>query len=206
MRNILGFATAFAAALLVVGILRASVISNEAAPPPASEDHSEHAQPQEKPEKKPEGDSGKKPEEKPVEKPAAITDLGNETDPVTGEKIGEAKVTLEHKSWRINFAAEAGKKKFEKNPIRYYAKLSLEPTKEGKLLKVDASKYEKATAEKCAIMGGDIDPDGDVFILHRGFKVYFCCWSGCADEFMQDPAKHYAHYGLEEKDGKLVRK
>ena len=71
---------------------------------------------------------------------------------------------------------------------------------------MDASKYEKATAEKCAIMGGDIDPDGDVFILHRGFKVYFCCWSGCADEFMQDPSKHYAHYGLEEKDGKLVRK
>ena len=58
----------------------------------------------------------------------------------------------------------------------------------------------------CPIMGGEIDPEGDVFILHRGFKVYFCCWSGCADEFLEDPSKHYAHYGLEEKDGKLVRK
>jgi YHS domain-containing protein len=208
MRNILGFATAFAAALLLVGIVRASVLTKDGAVAPIA-DHSEHNKPQSQPEKKDEGgektDGDKKPVERPVEKPAEIVDLGNENDPVTGEKLDETKVTLEHKSWRIGFAKDESKKKFEKNPVRYYAKLSLEPGKD-KLTKVDASKYEKATAEKCAIMGGDIDPDGEVYILHRGFKIYFCCWSGCADEFLKDPSKYYAHYGLEEKDGKLVKK
>lgn len=217
MKYVLGGLTSFAAMLLLVALIRASVLSQDGAPAPASNkaDHAGHEQPPPKADehaghkmsntetKAPDREPEKAPE-KPVEKPAAV-DLGNATDPVTSAKLDDKKTVVEHKGWKIGFADEASSKKFLKNPTRYSAKLSLEIGADGKWTKVDASKYEKATAESCPIMGGDIDPEGDVFILHRGFKVYFCCWSGCPDEFLENPAKHYAHYGLVEKDGKLVR-
>ncbi|MCC6572260.1 MAG: hypothetical protein IT462_00595 [Planctomycetes bacterium] len=207
MKYVLGGLTSFAAVLLVVALVRASVLSQDAAPPAANkteqpkvDEHAGHNAAEKTPEKAPE----KSPEKAPVK--VVAVDLGNEADPVSGAKLDDKKTVIEHKGWKIGFADEASSKKFLKNATRYSAKLSLEIGADGKWTKVDASKYEKATAETCPIMGGDIDPEGDVFILHRGFKFYFCCWSGCADEFLEDPAKHYAHYGLVEKDGKLVRK
>lgn len=215
MKNILGFATAFASVLLIAGIVRASLLSRDGLTAPAKGGHAEHAPARQAPDDGKaggmnKGDGDKKADdsaaETPSEEPSELKDLLNANDPVTGEKLADAKLVLEHKGWRINFANDDSRKKFEKNPNRFYAKLSLEPTSDGKLSVVDGSKYEKATAETCAIMGGDIDPDGDVFILHRGFKVYFCCWSGCADKFLKEPSRYYAHYGLEEKGGKLVKK
>ena len=215
MRHVLEFATAFAFVLLVGGLIRAAALSRVPdAPAGQQQDHSQHAPEQGKEDKKEEPkkealktEEPKKEEPKKEEaKPDPAKELENATDPVSGKAVGDKPTAHEHKGWKIRFEGDANRDKFLKKPIRYYAKLSLEPTKDGKLLKVDASKYEKAAPATCGIMGGDIDADGDVFILHRGFKVFFCCWSGCADEFLADPAKYYDHYGLAEKDGKPVRK
>lgn len=220
MRNVLGFATAFAFVLLVGGLIRAAALSRTPdAPAEQQQDHSQHApgpgnqdkkeepkkeEPKKEEPKKEEPDKEGSKKEQPKSEPAK--ELENATDPISGKAVGDKPTVLEHKQWKVRFENEANRDKFLKKPIRYYAKLALEPAKDDKLLKVDASKYEKAAPATCGIMGGDIDPDGDVFILHRGFKVFFCCWSGCGDEFVADPAKYYDHYGLVEKDGKLVRK
>lgn len=39
----------------------------------------------------------------------------------------------------------------------------------------------------CPVMGGDIDKN--VFLVHEGKKVYFCC-PGCEDAFKADPEKY----------------
>lgn len=207
MKNVFAFATAFAALLLIGAIVRAAVLSRDAVPAntPQVDEHAAHQKDAPPPRQTPEPEDHSK-HTPPPDKPAEMAALGNEIDPVSGAKLEGATVIGDHKQWRIGFASEETRKKFEKNPMRYFAKLSLEPTADGRLLKVDGSKYEKALASECPIMGGEIDPDGEVFILHRGFKIYFCCWSGCADEFLANAAKHYAHYGLIERDGKLVRK
>lgn len=214
MRNVLGFVTALAFALLVGGLIRASAASRDGGEPQTvQEDHSKHGEEKKEPKKEePAKDEDTTSKDKKTEKdkaepkPEPAVELENSTDPVSGKEVGESETVLEHKAWKIRFESEANRDKFLKKPIRYYAKLSLEPTTEGKLLKVDASKYEKAAPATCGVMGGDIDADGDVYVLHRGFKVFFCCWSGCGDEFVADPAKFYEHYGLVEKDGKLVKK
>jgi len=207
MKSVFAFMTSFAAVLLVTAIVRGAILSRDervefvpASKQPRSHNHST-------PEfnEAPPADNRAAPPESPV-KPAEAVELGNDTDPVSGVKLGSAPAMLVHKSWRIGFESEANGRKFDKNPMRYYARLSLEPTTDGRLLKVDGSSFEKALASECPIMGGEIDPDGEVFIFHRGFKIYFCCWSGCPDEFLADAKKHYAHYGLVERDGKLVRK
>lgn len=213
MRNILGFATALAFALLVGGLIRAAALSGQSEPEhQPQEDHSRHQSanlqdnPGEASKPTPEDKEPQKQDPKPEPKPEPVLDLKNAGDPVSGKAVGEAPVVLEHKGWNIRFESEANRDKFLKKPVRYYASLSLEPGTGDKLLKVDASTYEKAAPATCGIMGGDIDPDGDVFVLHRGFKVYFCCWGGCGDEFVANPSKYYDHYGLVEKDGKLSRK
>jgi YHS domain-containing protein len=214
MRNVLGFATAFAFVLLVGGLIRAAALSRTDTPTEGQQDQSQHeghgvkdVPKQESKAEEPKKEEPKKEAPKKEEpKPEAAKELENTNDPVSGKAVGAKPVMLEHKGWKVRFESEANRDKFLKKPIRYYAPLSLEPAKDGKLLKVDASKYEKAAPATCAVMGGDIEPDGDVFILHRGFKVFFCCWSGCGDEFIADPAKYYDHYGLAEKDGKLVRR
>ena len=148
--------------------------------------------------------------EKPVEVPPAAQtacDLRNTNDPVTGEAIDPARdFTETNRGFIFHFASEEARKKFKKNPVRYFAKLSLEPHTDGTAAVVDATNWPKAAPPTCGVMGGDIDPEGDVLILHRGFKVFFCCWSGCADEFLQNPNLYYDHYGLVERDGKLVKK
>lgn len=207
MKYALAFATSFAAVLLVAAILRAAVLSRDAAPTnvPQARESSEHTH--ETPPDPQGPERADHSQHAPVpEKSAEVVVLGNGSDPVNGAKLEGTPLLLEHKQWRIGFASEETRKRFEKNPMRYYAKLSLEPTADGRLLKVDGQAYEKALAADCPIMGGEIDPEGEVFILHRGFKIYFCCWSGCADEFLANAAKHYAHYGLIEREGKLVRK
>lgn len=137
-----------------------------------------------------------------------ISNLANTTDPVTGAIVTDGDgVTLDHKGFRIRFASDDSKAKFEKKPIRYYAKLSLEPSKDDAVKKVDASTYQNsAPPEDCPFCAMPIDLEGDVYILHRGFKIFFGCWGGCYEKFLADPAKHYAAYGLMEKDGKLTRK
>ncbi|MCC7509161.1 MAG: hypothetical protein IT464_07275 [Planctomycetes bacterium] len=212
MRNLLGFTAAFAFVFLVGGLIRAAALSrtsnNMPDQPQQESQHGAHeAANQEAGAEESTPEEAKKDDAKKEEPKADLPqELENVSDPVSGKAVGENPTVLEHKGWKIRFENGANRDKFLKKPIRYYAKLSLEPTKEGKLLKVDASKYEKAAPATCGIMGGDIDADGDVFILHRGFKVFFCCWSGCGDEFIADPAKYYDHYGLVEKDGKLVLK
>ena len=71
---------------------------------------------------------------------------------------------------------------------------------------MDAAGYEKAVTEFCPFMPeSEVDPHCSVYLLHRGWKFYFCCWSGCGDQFLRDPSAWYDYYGLADKDGKLVR-
>ena len=207
MKSVFAFAAAFAALLLIGAMVRSALLSRDVAPAdaPQSNEHEAHEHRAPSPEQTPEPEDHSK-HTPPPDNPADAAALGNESDPVSGAKLDGTPVLVEHKKWRIGFASEETRKKFEKNPMRYYAKLSFEPTADGRLLKVDGAKYEKALAAACPIMGGEIDPEGEVFILHRGFKFYFCCWSGCPDEFLVDARKHYAHYGLIERNGKLERK
>lgn len=214
MRNVMGFVTACAFMLLVGGLIRGAALSRVDAPTTkVQQDQGQHqGHGADTPVQQPNAEEPKKAEPKTEEpkkdkpEPEAAKELENANDPVSGKAAGDKPTVLEHKGWKIRFETEANRDKFLKKPIRYYATLSLEPTGDGKLLKVDPAGYEKAAPATCGIMGGDIDPDGDVFVLHRGFKVYFCCWSGCGDEFVANAAKYYDHYGLVEKDGKLVRK
>jgi YHS domain-containing protein len=47
-----------------------------------------------------------------------------------------------------------------------------------------------AIAQKtCPVMGGPIDPN--VFVMHEGKKVYFCC-KECIPKFEKEPAKYMA--------------
>lgn len=135
-------------------------------------------------------------------------DLKNPIDPVTGNKIQENSVlSAFHKGFIIHFSSKKSKQKFLKQAIKYYAKLSLEPLADGTIKKVDTSQFRvSVTPEKCPIMGGGITPKNDVYILHRGFKIYFCCWSGCYEDFLTNPENYYNSYGLEEKNGALVLK
>lgn len=213
MRHLLAGLAACATFLLLVALLRAAWMSRDALPHTGTTHGAEQPSSQESQTGPTDVDEHAAHEvpEPPIERkaeptPATVMDLGNRVDPVTGQELAANPIYLEHKGWRIGLADESTQKRFQKNPIRYYTPLSLEPTTEGKLLRVDPSGFEKALADECPIMGNPIDPDGKVYLLHRGFKIYFCCWSGCADEFLANPAKHYAHYGLIEKDGKLVRK
>jgi YHS domain-containing protein len=107
----------------------------------------------------------------------------------------------------VHFESDATKAKFDRKPIKFLNMLSLEPAVDGSVKLVDASDYQDAVTEFCPFMPeSEVDPHGTVYILHRGWKFYFCCWTGCGDYFMQDPAAAYDWYGLVERDGKLVRK
>lgn len=141
-------------------------------------------------------------------RPSVITDLGNTRDPHTRKPIDQGTaVTAEYKGFRIHFESENTRQRFFKQPIRYLAELALEPRTDGSVVRVDSSKHVDRAPDLCPMMpDSSIDPHGTVFLLHRGYKFYFCCWTGCGDAFMQDPAKYYAYYGLAERDGALVLK
>lgn len=136
-------------------------------------------------------------------------DLRNSDCPVTGDYVGAGHDSHAHAVYHgflIHFADEDAVARFKRQPIRYLQRLELEKTPKGEVIKVDASTFKDPPRmpQECPMMGGDITPEDEVYILHRGWRIYFCCWAGCADDFLEDPAAHYAVYGLEEKDGELV--
>lgn len=134
-----------------------------------------------------------------------LIDLKNDKDPVTLKPVAD--ITFEYKGYLVHVESDATRDKFENKPIKYLNMLSLEPRADGSVLLVDASSYQDAVTDFCPVMTeSEVDPHGSVYLLHRGWKVFFCCWSSCGDEFLRDPAKFYDWYGLVERDGKLVRK
>lgn len=134
-----------------------------------------------------------------------LVDLKNAKDPVSLLPVGT--VTAEYKGYLVHFESDATKTKFERKPIKFLNMLSLEPHPDGSVTLVEASNYQDAVTEFCPFMPeSEVDPHGTVYLLHRGWKIFFCCWTGCGDYFMQDPPAAYGYYGLVERDGKLVKK
>jgi YHS domain-containing protein len=136
------------------------------------------------------------------------TDLKNETDPVSGDEVGDSEHHVVYHGFKVHFSEEKSIRKFKRRPIQFLATLELERTKDGEVNKVDPDDFKDPPIipDTCPMMGGDIWVEDGVYIFHRGYKIYFCCWNGCADDFLAAPEKHYAVYGLEEKDGELVPK
>lgn len=145
---------------------------------------------------------------KPPAPAGEIVDLKNTKDPVTLKPIAEpGKVTVDYKGYRVHFESEATRAKFNRKSLKYLNSLSLEPQVDGSVKLVDATNWVDRVTETCPLMeGSEVDPHGTVYLLHRGFKIFFCCWTGCGDGFMQEPSKYYDWYGLVEKDGKLQLK
>lgn len=137
-----------------------------------------------------------------------IVDLKNTLDPVTRKPIAEpGKVTADYKGYRVHFESEATRARFTRKSLKYLNALSLEPQTDGSVKLVDATNWIDRVTETCPLMeGSEVDPHGTVYLLHRGYKIFFCCWTGCGDGFMQDPARYYDWYGLVEKDGRLQLK
>lgn len=136
-----------------------------------------------------------------------VVDLKNEKDPATLKPVATPAITVDYKGFRVHFESEKTRARFERKPLKYLNMLGLEPLVDGSVKQVDADSFEPLVTETCPVMvDSEVDPHGTVYLLHRGFKFYFCCWTGCGDAFMQEPAKYYDWYGVVEKDGKLVRK
>lgn len=134
------------------------------------------------------------------------TELKNTTDPVGGEPIRAGDdFSWVYKGFRVRFATERNRLKFQRNPVRYLQKLGLEMQGEA-LAQVDADSYRDARPAVCPLMGNEIPADSDVFILHRGWRIYFCCWEDCWEQFLAEPARYYDAYGLQEQGGQLVAK
>jgi YHS domain-containing protein len=134
-----------------------------------------------------------------------LVDLKNAKDPVSLAPVGA--VTLDYKGYTVHFESDATRAKFERKPIKFLNMLSLEPHVDGSVTLVDASSYQDAVTDFCPFMPeSEVDPHGSVYLLHRGWKFFFCCWTGCGDKFMQNPAAAYDWYGLVERDGKLVKR
>jgi YHS domain-containing protein len=137
------------------------------------------------------------------------TDLANKTDPVSGVEIPEgAQHYVVHHGFKVHFADEKSIKKFKRRPIQYFVPLELEKTTDGKVKKVNAEDFKDPPIipATCPFMGGDISKDDGVYIFHRGYRIYFCCWNGCWEDFLKEPSEYYGEYGLVDKDGKLVPK
>lgn len=136
------------------------------------------------------------------------TDLENEKDPVSDKEVGDGEHHVIYHGFKVHFADEKSIKKFKRRPIQFLTSLELEKTTDGDVKKVDPTDFKDPPVipDTCPMMGGDVFAEDGVYILHRGYRIYFCCWNGCADDFLAESSKHYAAYGLEEKDGKLVPK
>ncbi len=104
-------------------------------------------------------------------------DLKNTVDPVSGEDVGDDHGAHHHRVYHgflIHFASEDTGAKFHRTPIRYLAKLELEPTVDGEVIKVDASSYETPDLpDECPFCSMPLDEEGDIYILHRNFKIFF---------------------------------
>jgi len=137
-------------------------------------------------------------------------DLGNTLDPVSGAEVGEDHSRHAHgvyHGYLIHFADDRTLAQFKRQPIRHLHKLELEMTAAGEVTMVDASAYVTAPMpEYCPFCDMEMVDVDDVYILHRGFRIHFGCWGGCAQRFLKNPQDYYADYGLMEVDGELVLK
>jgi YHS domain-containing protein len=116
-----------------------------------------------------------KPEKKPAEKPTptGVTDLANTVDPVSGANVTDpAAFTADWKGFRAHFADAGSVTKFKDDPIRYSAKLGLALDSMDDVHKVDPSTFRMPVLpEECPFCGQE--PNPDVYILHRNFKIFF---------------------------------
>ncbi len=135
------------------------------------------------------------------------TDLKNAKDPVSSKEIAQG---VDHHvvyhGFKIRFEGESTLKRFKRRPVQYFVPLGLELTAEREVKKVNPEDFKDPPVipATCPFMGGDIIKEDGVYMFHRGYRIYFCCWNGCWEDFLKDPARHYGEYGLQEKDGKLV--
>ena len=208
MRYALAFLAAFALLAGVAAFLRvrggAPAAENT---PHVSEPEPPHSEPND-------GKTGHehaddKPESEPATPvPEGVTDLKNGRDPVTGAAISDAAAFTETwKGFLVHFADAASRDRHRQDPIRYSAKLDLAMEGPDDVKQVDPSTFRMSVLpDECPFCGQELDPEGDVYILHRGFKIYFGCWMGCPTEFLKNPGEYYEDYGLAEHDGKLMLK
>jgi YHS domain-containing protein len=219
MKYVLSFVAAFAITAGVTAWARVAASDRPQAPTESSkpdaldgvaaDEHAGHVMGDEpKTDKKEEKKEEPKKDETPKWGGDVKEDLRNDKDPVDKSDIKEqGKFTKVYYGFKVHFSSEANGQTFEKRPYRYLHYLSLEPIDaDARVKKVDAANYIDAAPATCPVMGNEIDTEDEVYILHRGFRVYFCCWMGCWKKFLTEPTKYYDAYGLEEKDGKLVKK
>lgn len=175
---------------------------------PEDDEHAQHQQPDtEKPPVEPEEEPTEKPPEEAKDfwADAVKVDLKNAKDPVNGKDItDDNRLTVVYDGFKVHLDSARSVKKFKRRPVEYLVPLELEMDADGTVKQVKPSDFiaPPIIPEACPMMGSDIDPEGEVFIFHRGYKIYFCCWSGCAGDFLAKP--EYAVYGLKDQDGKLV--
>jgi hypothetical protein len=135
-----------------------------------------------------------------------LTFLNNTLDPITGRVIGSDPILLDYYGFQIRFADERSVAEFRNNEFRFLCRLSLEYLGPSSVKFVNAASFPIRRVETCFSMGGEIDYSDDVFLLHRGYKFYFCCWPphGCGQDFLDNPGEAYGHYGLRDEGGTLV--
>jgi YHS domain-containing protein len=210
MRYALAFIASFAVLAGATAFVRV-----QAAEPPATqaEPQKEDQKKEEKEEKKDGHDMGGKKDDAKEEQPEwggeVKTDLKNAKDPVTGKEIAErADHHVVYRGFKIRFEGESTLKRFKRRPVQYFVPLGLELTAKREVKKVNPEDFKDPPVipATCPFMGGDIIKEDGVYMFHRGYRIYFCCWNGCWEDFLKDPAKHYGEYGLNEQDGKLVPK
>ncbi|MHC4839562.1 MAG: hypothetical protein ACYTDT_01195 [Planctomycetota bacterium] len=213
MKYVLMFVTAFTLSAGIVAFARVSLGEpprpdetakekpRDAKPEPKKDAHEGHGKKESKPEETPE----KKPEKKDIWADDVKVDLKNVTDPVSGDEIDDkSKRHVVFHGFKIFFNDAKTIKKFKRRPVQYLVPLELEMAKDRTVKQVKATDFTDPPVipETCPMMGGDIFADEGVYMFHRGYKIYFCCWNGCATDFLDKP--DYAAYGLKEADGKLV--
>lgn len=217
MRYALAFITSFTLLLGITTYARVQAGEPPIAEPQASGEKKE--EPPKKEEKKPaedhsgQGKTEQAKDDTKEEKKAdpwggeVKVDLKNAKDPVSGAEIAEdGKIEAVYKGYRVRFADEKSLKKFKRRPVEFFVPLELELTADGEVKQVKAADFKDPPIipAKCPMMGGDIVAEDGCYMFHRGWRIYFCCWNGCWSDFLKEPTKYYAEYGLQEKDGKLV--
>jgi YHS domain-containing protein len=136
-------------------------------------------------------------------------ELDNPRDPVSAEPLDNlttAPITRVTHGLRIRFANERSAARFMQEPIAFFAALDLELLPDGTVRHArDADALDPPIIPvTCPLMGGTIDRTAKVYLLHRGYRIYFCCWSGCWEDFLANPSAYYAAYGLREQAGSLT--
>lgn len=191
MKYAIGFLAAFVVVAVVVAALRFSGDGPEFNEPPEEaaahdhgdhNDHTDHADTDDDDHGQAHDDHGNHEaddaaDDDPVWDGEVKLDLKNTVDPVSGDEVGADHDAHHHRVYHgflIHFASEDTGANFHRMPIRYLAKLDLEPTVDGEVIKVDASSYETPDLpDECPFCGMALNEEGDVYILHRNFKIFF---------------------------------